>query len=63
MVKCEGLIKLSEISGDSYQVDTLNHCVRGFNSGDKIRLGDMVHVVVSSVDIEKKNINLSMIRL
>lgn len=61
--KCEGLIKLSEISGDSYQVDTLNHCVRGFNSGDKIRLGDMVHVVVSSVDIEKKNINLSMIRL
>lgn len=61
--KCEGLIKLSEISGDTYQVDMSNYCVKGFNTGDKIRLGDMVHVVVSSVDIEKKNINLTMIRL
>lgn len=61
--KCEGLIKLSEISGDTYQVDMANYCVKGFNTGDKIRLGDMVHVVVSSVDIEKKNINLSMLRL
>ncbi len=61
--KCEGLIKLSDISGDTYQVDMNNYCVKGFNTGDRIRLGDMVHVVVSSVDIEKKNINLSMIRL
>jgi ribonuclease R/exosome complex exonuclease DIS3/RRP44 len=61
--KCEGLIKLSEISGDTYQVDMSNYCVKGYNTGDKIRLGDMVHVVVSSVDIDKKNINLTMIRL
>lgn len=61
--KCEGLIKLSDITGDTYQVDMNNYCVKGYNTGDKIRLGDMVHVVVSSVDIEKKNINLSMIRL
>jgi exoribonuclease R len=61
--KCEGLIKLSEISGDTYQVDMSNYCLNGYNTGDKIRLGDMVHVIVSSVDIEKKNINLTMIRL
>ena len=61
--KCEGLIKLSDISGDTYQVDMSNYCVKGYNTGDKIRLGDMVHVIVSSVDIEKKNINLTMIRL
>lgn len=61
--KCEGLIKLSEINGDTYQVDMANYCLKGYNTGDKIRLGDMVHVVVSSVDIEKKNINLSIIRL
>ena len=61
--KCEGLIKLSDISGDTYQVDMSNYCIKGFNTGDKIRLGDMVHVIVSSVDIEKKNINLTMIRL
>ena len=61
--KCEGLIKLSDISGDTYQVDMANYCVKGYNTGAKIRLGDMVHVIVSSVDIEKKNINLSLINL
>ena len=61
--KCEGLIKLSDISGDTYQVDMSNYCVKGYNTGDKIRLGDIVHVIVSSVDIDKKNINLTMIRL
>jgi ribonuclease R/exosome complex exonuclease DIS3/RRP44 len=61
--KCEGLIKLSDINGDTYQADTANHCVKGYNTGHKIRLGDMVHVIVSSVDIEKKNINLSLINL
>jgi len=61
--KCEGLIKLSDISGDTYQVDMANYCVKGYNTGSKIRLGDMVHVIVSSVDIEKKNINLSLINL
>jgi ribonuclease R/exosome complex exonuclease DIS3/RRP44 len=61
--KCEGLIKLPEIQGDTYQADTTNHCVKGYNTGHKIRLGDMVHVIVSSVDIEKKNINLSLINL
>ena len=61
--KCEGLIKLSDINGDTYQADTNNHCVKGYNTGHKIRLGDSVHVIVSSVDIEKKNINLSLINL
>ena len=61
--KCEGLIKLSNINGDTYQTDVNNHCVKGYNTGHKIRLGDVVHVIVSSVDIEKKNINLSLINL
>ena len=61
--KSEGLIKLSEVQGDTYQADVNNHCIKGYNTGHKIRLGDMVHVIVSSVDIEKKNINLSLINL
>jgi ribonuclease R/exosome complex exonuclease DIS3/RRP44 len=61
--KCDGFIKLSDINGDTYQADTNNHCIKGYNTGHKIRLGDMVHVIVSSVDIEKKNINLSLINL
>jgi ribonuclease R len=60
---CEGLIKLSEINGDTWSADVNNYCIKGYNTGDKIRLGDEVHVVVAGVDIEKKNINLSLIRL
>lgn len=61
--KCEGLVRLSEIGGDTFVADTANHCVKGFNTGEVIRLGDEVHIVVKSVDIEKKNINLTLIRL
>jgi len=58
--KCEGMIRLSEIEGDTYVADIQNYCVNGFNTGRKLRLGDEVMVNVKSVDIEKKNINLSL---
>jgi ribonuclease R/exosome complex exonuclease DIS3/RRP44 len=61
--KCEGLIRLSEIGGDTYMADVNNYCVKGFNTGQSIRLGDEVTVVVKSVDVEKKNINLTLLRL
>jgi ribonuclease R len=60
---CEGLIRLSEIGGDTYTADTSNHCVKGFNTGAKIRLGDEVMIVVKAVDVEKKNIDLTLLRL
>ena len=60
---CDGLVRLSEIGGDTYVADVENYRVKGHNTGNTIRLGDIVHVVISSVDIEKKNINLSLISL
>lgn len=59
---CEGLIRTSEI-GYNYVVDTNNYRINNVVTGESITLGDKVHVVVSSVDIEKKNINLSLIKL
>ena len=61
--KCEGLVRLSEIGGDTYTADMNNYCVVGFNTGSKIRLGDEVMIVVKSVDIERKNINFTLLRL
>ena len=58
---CDGLIRISEIGGDTFTADMDNYCVKGFNTGQVIRLGDEVMVAVSSVDIERKNINLSII--
>jgi ribonuclease R len=60
---CDGLVRLTEIGGDTYIADTENYRVKGYNTGDIIRLGDEVIVVVKSVDIEKKNINLTLLRL
>lgn len=60
---CEGLVRLSEIGGDTFVADTANHCIKGFNTDEVIRLGDEVRIVVKSVDVEKKNINLTLIRL
>ena len=58
---CDGLIKLSDISGDTYLADVDNYRVKGYNTGNIIRLGDEVMVSVKSVDIDKKNINLMLI--
>jgi len=60
---CDGLVKLSDIMGDTFVADTENYRVKGTKTGAYLRLGDEVHVVVTSVDIEKKNINLSLINL
>lgn len=60
---CEGMIRISDIKGDMFVADLKNYCVRGYNSGETIRLGDEVDILVNSVDLEKKNINFELIRL
>lgn len=60
---CTGVIKLTDIGGDTFIADVENYRVKGYNTGSYIRLGDEVMVVVKSVDIEKKNINLTLLRL
>lgn len=60
---CDGMVKVSEIDGDTYNTDMNNYCVKGQNTGHVIRLGDQVEVIVKSVNVEKKNINLSIIHL
>jgi len=60
--RCEGLVRLSDINGESYTVDAANYLVKS-SSGKVIRLGDKVMVIVKSVDVTKKNINLALMTL
>ncbi len=60
--KCDCLVKLSSIAG-TWSADTSNYCIKEFNTGNTIRLGDEVHIVVTRVDVEKKNIDASIITL
>lgn len=62
-VGCEGMVRISEIGGDTYMADTQNHCIKGYNTGEVIRMGDEVKIVVKSVDVERKTIDLMLIRL
>lgn len=58
--KCDCLVKLSSIKG-TWQAKLEKHSIVEFNTGSTIRLGDLVHVIIDSVDIERKNINASVI--
>ena len=60
---CEGLVRLSEIGEDTFTSDLKNHCVIGYNTGIKYRVGDKVSVIVKNVSIDSRNIDLSIIRL
>lgn len=58
--KTEGLIKTSTITGN-WSVDMSNHCIKENDTGEIIRLSDEVTVMVSSVELEKRNINFSFL--
>jgi exoribonuclease R len=60
--KCDCLVKLTNING-TWLADVDNHRVKEFNTGATIRLGDIVHVVISKVDVEKKNIDANIFHI
>lgn len=59
---CDALLKLSNIKG-TWQADTTNYRIKEHNTQDTIRLGDTVNVVITAVDLERKSIDCSIIRL
>lgn len=59
---CDVFLKMSEIKG-TWNIDANNYCVKEYNTGETISLGDNVNIVITHVDIEKKNIDATLIRL
>ena len=57
--KAEGIVRVASLPGQ-WEVDLSNHCFKEKSQGLKIRLGDELHVVIESVDIEKKTIGLTI---
>lgn len=55
--KCEGMIRYNKLEGD-WSVDVNNYTITNI-TGEKIRLGDSIKVVVSSVDLERKQIDFT----
>jgi ribonuclease R len=59
--KCEGMVRLTELWNDEYELDAPNYCVIGKHTGKKIAFGDLVKVKLKDTNIEKRTIDLSMI--
>lgn len=56
----EGLIKLRDLTDDSYQYDAKNHSVYGKRTGQEYRLGDMVRIKVMKADVLKKQLDFKI---
>ncbi len=59
--KCEGMIRLRDISDDFYVLDEKNYCIIGQKKKRTYQLGDEVKIKVKRVDLGKRQIDFSLI--
>ncbi len=59
--KCEGMIRLRDISDDFYTLDEKNYAIIGQRKKKTYRLGDEVKIKVKQVDLTKKQIDFSLV--
>jgi ribonuclease R len=59
--KCEGMIRLRDISDDFYVLDEKNYCIIGQRKKRKYQLGDEVMIRVKKVDLAKRQIDFTLI--
>jgi ribonuclease R len=59
--KCEGMVRLRDITDDFYVLDEKNFCIVGQRKNRKYQLGDEVQIKVKKVDLSKRQIDFSLI--
>lgn len=60
--KCEGMIRIRDFKDDYYLYDETNYAIVGERKGKVYQLGDRVCVMVKSTDLDKKQIDFSLVR-
>jgi len=58
----EGLVHVSSLPPDQYRYDRAAHCIEGFRSGNRFRLGDVVRVVVAAVDLDRRQLDFRLVQ-
>jgi len=58
--KCEGMIRIRDLTDDYYEFDVKNICLIGTRTRKKYSLGDKVNVVLKSTDLTRKQIDFIM---
>jgi len=59
--KCEGMIRLRDISDDFYVLDEKNYCIIGQRKKKKYQLGDEVRITVKKVELAKRQIDFKLL--
>jgi len=60
--KCEGMIRLRDITDDFYTLDEKNYAIIGQRKKKRYQLGDEVQIRVKNVDLTKKQIDFSLVQ-
>lgn len=60
--KCEGMIRLRDITDDFYVLDEKNYSIVGQRKNKKYQLGDEVQIKVKKVDLSKRQIDFSLVQ-
>lgn len=60
--KCEGMIRLRDITDDFYTLDEKNYAIIGQRKKKVYQLGDEVRIKVKNVDLTKKQIDFSLVQ-
>jgi ribonuclease R len=58
----EGLIHVDTLGDDFYRYDSATHSLAGYRSGNRYRLGDVIRVEVAHVDIDKRELDLRIVK-
>ena len=59
--KCEGMVRIKDISGDYYTFDQENYALIGERTKNKYQLGDQVQVEVKKADLIKRHLDFNLI--
>ncbi|NGM66966.1 ribonuclease R [Sphingobacterium sp. SGR-19] len=59
--KCEGMVRLRDITDDFYTLDEKNYAIIGQRKKKKYQLGDEVQIKVKKVDLEKRQIDFTLV--
>lgn len=59
--KCEGMVRLRDLTDDFYALDEKNYAVRGQRKKKVYQLGDEVEIKIKKVDLSRRQIDFTMI--
>lgn len=59
--KCEGMVRLRDITDDFYTLDEKNYAIIGQRKKKTYQLGDEVQIKVKKVDLEKRQIDFTLL--